>query len=277
MIEPHFHLAIYKHFWLLGIVDRDSGISAKEDDYTCNTNLSENNMSSNKDEYVQIRLEQKYNPTKLLKNETRASILMFFLMYGRLTTSRLSKLLGKAKSTTSHHIKKMVSANILKEVESEKAWELFNPKYYEVVGREIITLSDILALPAEKQIEGLLYFHRIGKTNFIVTNQIIQILLNYIDTIEEKLASLKTDKSIKSIKKEIPEVVNIAETSSLINFAVSDQGYEEYLKQYYELLNRIKQFTKENQINNTEKRNVIFHLGVPLADIYQINQTSQFK
>ena len=209
----------------MGIVDRDSGISAKEDDYTCNTNLSENNMSSNKDEYVQIRLEQKYNPTKLLKNETRASILMFFLMYGRLTTSRLSKLLGKAKSTTSHHIKKMVSANILKEVESEKAWELFNPKYYEVVGREIITLSDILALPAEKQIEGLLYFHRIGKTNFIVTNQIIQILLNYIDTIEEKLASLKTDKSIKSIKKEIPEVVNIAETSSLINFAVSDQGY----------------------------------------------------
>ncbi|MHA2168211.1 MAG: ArsR family transcriptional regulator [Candidatus Hodarchaeales archaeon] len=63
-------------------------------------------MNADKKKLVQKRVDLQYDPTKLLQNETRASILMFISMYGKLNVSRLSTLLGKAKSTTSHHIKK---------------------------------------------------------------------------------------------------------------------------------------------------------------------------
>ncbi|MHA2055432.1 MAG: ArsR family transcriptional regulator [Candidatus Hodarchaeales archaeon] len=67
-------------------------------------------MNADKKKLVQKRVDLQYDPTKLLQNETRASILMFISMYGKLNVSRLSTLLGKAKSTTSHHIKKNSSS-----------------------------------------------------------------------------------------------------------------------------------------------------------------------
>ncbi|MHA2055431.1 MAG: hypothetical protein ACW99F_17775 [Candidatus Hodarchaeales archaeon] len=110
-----------------------------------------------------------------------------------------------------------------------------------------------------------------------MANQVIRTIIGYIDTIEKNLASREIEDDIDSFNEELPDVVQIAENSALINLAVSDEGYKEYLKQYYDLIDRIKRFEKNNQDEKLVKNNVIFHLGVPLGEIYKMKQHSLLK
>lgn len=206
---------------------------------------------------------------RALINETRISIVMYLLIYQKLTLDDLKQLLNKkAKSTIFHHIKILQNAGIVKEKGTKEGTKI---KYYEIVKLQLENLS------IDKELD-------LGKKDLKVDNQIIEYLKAAFELfrvsykIIDQSFNLAVDYHRKKIKEfedrvEKKEIVKInpkelVGTALEIRF-MTEKKFEIFKNEYKEFQERLKE--KLDDISNKEDSEkeqgnevVSFILTIPL-------------
>ncbi len=100
--------------------------------------MNSNNDIGTDNDYKKTELEKvlklRSNTLELMFSNTRLRMVLLLLIHRRLSLSKLSTLLGRSKSTVSHHLKKLDDLNILK-VSRRDARGSIDAKVYELTSR----------------------------------------------------------------------------------------------------------------------------------------------
>ncbi len=84
--------------------------------------------SDNSNSDLRLRIEV----LKLMDNITRLRIILAILIFRKISLTKLSELLGRAKSTITHHIKKLETLGVIKSTRKEARGSI-DAKFYELI------------------------------------------------------------------------------------------------------------------------------------------------
>jgi len=223
------------------------------------------------------------NFTKLLQNDTRINILMYLRMNERLSLSQLTKLVGKSKSTVHHHIQRMIQGGIIQEIseiEPQKAHpKQIEQKYYELAALKYPSHSfeHIRDLPEDKQTEAFLATTKISKNVIFYLNQILDLLNNYLDTMEEIIEESEGELYPKELHEmwEGTSETRPVFTEHPVKFKeiyyyatqVNEKVYRKFIKESIEMQSRIREYREQNEANSGSTKNpyFIYHISAPLG------------
>lgn len=214
-------------------------------------------MSSNNSEgNYSIRIEV----LKLMDNITRLRIILSILIFKKISLTKLSELLGRAKSTITHHIKKLENLGVIKSTRKEARGSI-DAKVYELIPgflQKISFRQESLKGEVNEAISNDLLFFKVIKLLFE------QVVL-YYEAISSK--NLKTKpkkfKDFKDSHFKIPLDYDF--------WFLSEKAYKEYLELNEKYKHELKNIlSKENHEKTDSIRPfLVLNTFIPLLQIIE--------
>ncbi|MBD3195186.1 MAG: ArsR family transcriptional regulator [Candidatus Lokiarchaeota archaeon] len=219
-------------------------------------------------------LETRSQVLELINSVPRLRIILLLIIHGKLSLTKLSNLLGRTKSTASHHLKKLDQLEILKTSTKDsrgsidaKVFELieeFNP--FGTLNMEDVELlrddlkSKILDLSLENNIKLL---------------KVLKLLYDQIEQYYEALESEKPNKARESLRKVKKDYLNSPFKYNI--WFLSDEGLSEYNKLFNDFKTKLEslvqnEFQKDKKVL---KPNLIVHNLIPIKEIIKYDPETE--
>ena len=187
---------------------------------------------------------------KLMENPLRMQILFYLLIFGELSLSELTKMLGKTKSTIHHHTKYLEDEKIRILLSREQITKNYKEKFYEinpVIMDFIKSKEKIDDAISQRQIkkDHLIYFFQ-SFTAFMYS--IMQRFIHYIKNSPDELPSKVFKSSIR---------INITD-------------FGQYKKKMRAINEIFKDLPKESMYSKPSKNSyAIFTICLPYGEIFK--------
>jgi hypothetical protein len=218
-------------------------------------------MSSDKE------LKQRIEILKLMESLTLLRIILALLIFRKLSLTELSALLGRVKSTLTHHIKKLELLQVIKSTRKEARGSI-DAKVYELIPGFLERLhidSNRLGLDlsSEMILNDLQFF------------KIIKIIYEQIILYYEAVSKQKKTKSFKDFRQD-----HFKSSISYKYWFLSDDARVKYEKLMEEFDNRLKKVITEDNLKNPEaiRPFLVLHTFFPLKQIIEYDsELNEFR
>ena len=220
------------------------------------------------------KYKQRIHTLSLLNDLTRLRLILLLIVFRKLSLTELSSLLGRVKSTTSHHLKKF--SDIIK-VSTKKERGTTDSNIYELVPDFLEKLSvnfeDLEKLQKE---ENKQLFH------YIIQNDItfFQLIINIFDLINQIYKFIDDSSSIEKSDSEIKSQDVYLDNRIKYNaWFLTEEGkksYEKLIKDFN--LKMLDIIEEDEKSRNKEPRSYLaLNTFIPLEKMIQFDPSSVFK
>ena len=184
-------------------------------------------------------LKQRIETLKLMESLTRLRIILALLIFRRLSLTELSNLLGRVKSTLTHHIKKLEHLEIIKSTRKEARGSI-DAKVYELIPGFL----ERIHIDSDK--------NRLDLSNEIIQNdlqffKIIKVLYDQAILYYEAVSKQKKTKSFKDFRQD-----HFKSPIIYKYWFLSDEARAKYEDLMEEFDNRLKKVIAEDNLKNSE-------------------------
>ena len=184
-------------------------------------------------------LKQRIETLKLMESLTRLRIILALLIFRRLSLTELSNLLGRVKSTLTHHIKKLEHLEIIKSTRKEARGSI-DAKVYELIPGFL----ERIHIDSDK--------NRLDLSNEIIQNdlqffKIIKVLYDQAILYYEAVSKQKKTKSFKDFRQD-----HFKSPIIYKYWFLSDEARAKYEDLMEEFDNRLKEIIAEDNLKNSE-------------------------
>ncbi|MFX1339546.1 MAG: ArsR family transcriptional regulator [Promethearchaeota archaeon] len=233
------------------------------------------NLISEKDSQAIIEKYKKRTHTLALLNDlTRLRLILLLIVFRKLSLTELSALLGRVKSTTSHHLKKL--GDIIR-ISTKKESGKSDSNIYELVPNFLEKLSvNIEDLKNLQKKENKNLFH------YVIQNDMkfFELIINIFDLINQIYKfiddSSSKEKSNSHIKSQDVYLENRIKYNAWFLTEKGKQSYDRLIKEFNQrMLEIIEQDEKNGE--NKLRSYLMFNAFIPLEKIIQFDPSSVFK
>jgi len=184
-------------------------------------------------------LKQRIDTLKLMESLTRLRIILALLIFRKLSLSELSTLLGRVKSTLTHHIKMLEHLEIIKSTRKEARGSI-DAKVYELIP------GFLESLPIDSKKIGL------DLSNEIILNdlqffKVIKVIYEQVILYYEAVSKQKKTKTFKDFQQD-----HFKSPISYKYWFLSDDARVKYENLIEEFDNRLKILITEDNLKNRE-------------------------
>ena len=212
-------------------------------------------------------LKQRIETLKLMEGLTRLRIILALLIFRKLSLTELSSLLGRVKSTLTHHIKKLEYLQIIKSTRKEARGSI-DAKVYELIPGFLEHLhidSDKIGtdIPNEIILSDLQFF------------KIIKLIYEQVILYYEAVSKQKKTKSYKDFRQK-----HFKSPIMYKYWFLSDNARIKYEKLMDEFDNQLKEIIKDDNLKNPEvvRPYLVFHTFFPLKQIIEYDsELNEFR
>jgi DNA-binding transcriptional ArsR family regulator len=220
------------------------------------------------------KYKSRINTLTLLEDLTRLRLILLLIVFRKLSLTELSTLLGRVKSTTSHHLKKF--SEIIK-ITTKKERGTTDSNIYELVPDFLDKLSvSFKDLKNLKKEENKHLFH------YVIQNDIkfFELIINIFDLmkqiykfIDDSSSREKSDSDIKS------QEIYLNNRIKYNAWFLTESGKKSYDKIIKEFNRQMREIIEQDDINNEEEPRSYLALNtfIPLEKMIQFDPSSVFK
>jgi DNA-binding transcriptional ArsR family regulator len=195
---------------------------------------------------------------KLMDNITRLRIILTILIFKKISLTKLSELLGRAKSTITHHIKKLENLGVIKSTRKESRGSI-DAKVYELIPGFLQKITfGYEAFKKEEAISNDMLFFRVIKLLFE------QIILYYEAISNKNIKSKsKSFKDFKDSQFKIPLDYDF--------WFLSEKAFNEYKELNDKYRNNLKEIISKDNLEDSEsiRPYLILNTFIPLLQIIE--------
>lgn len=238
-------------------------------------NEMNSDLKSEKDSKTQIdKYKRRIHTLTLLNDLTRLRLILLLIVFRKLSLTELSTLLGRVKSTTSHHLKKF--SDIIK-ISTEKQRGKTDSNIYELVPDFLEKLSvNSEDLRKIKKEENIPLFHNVIQNDIKFFELIVSIfdLINQIyKFIDDSRSMEKSDSGIKS------QNVYLDNRIKYNAWFLTEKGKESYDKLIKEFNQKMREIIEQDERNleKDPRSYLALNTFIPLEKIIQFDPSSVFK
>ena len=207
---------------------------------------------------------------KLMDNITRLRIILSILIFNKISLTNLSELLGRAKSTITHHIKKLENLGVIKSTRKEARGSI-DAKVYELIPGFLQKISD-----RKQSFKGEL----IDDFTEVVSNdllffKVIKLLFEQVILYYEAISN----KKIKSKPKSFKDFQN-SYFKLPLNYDfwfLSEKAYKEYKDLYKNFKIELKKIISNENLENNDSIRPFFVLNTFIPLLQLIEYDSELK
>lgn len=219
-------------------------------------------------------LKKRVETLKLMSSNPRLRIILLLLIFRKLSLSKLSDLMGRSKSTVSHHLKKLKALDILK-VSRIDARGSIDAKVYELIPGFLdkygLKLDFIDSLP-EKEKKAIFHYGVVHDMHFFEVMKILyEQMVLYYDAIN--------DISTRSKFKNFEEFHNLYFRTPVYYdyWFLSKEGKEEYKTIFRDFKEKMDALIKkeQKQSDNVKRPFFILHTLFPLEEIINYDSDNE--
>ena len=212
-------------------------------------------------------LNQRIETLKLMESLTRLRIILALLIFRRLSLTELSNLLGRVKSTLTHHIKKLEHLEIIKSTRKEARGSI-DAKVYELIPGFL----ERIHIDSDK--------NRLDLSNEIIQNdlqffKVIKVIFEQAILYYEAVSKQKKTKSFKDFSQD-----HFKSPISYKYWFLSDEAKIKYEDLMEEFDNRLKKVIAEDNLKNPEaiRPFLLLHTFFPLRQIIEYDsELNEFR
>ncbi|MFX1569315.1 MAG: ArsR family transcriptional regulator [Promethearchaeota archaeon] len=212
-------------------------------------------------------LRQRIETLKLMESLTRLRLILALLIFRKLSLTELSNLLGRVKSTLTHHIKKLEQLQIIKSTRKEARGSI-DAKVYELIPGFLERLhidSDKIGLDLSNEIilNDLQFF------------KVIKVMYEQVILYYEAVSKQKKTKSFKDFRQD-----HFKSPISYNYWFLSENAHIKYEKLVDEFGNRLKKIIAEDNLKNPEaiRPFLVLHTFFPLKQIIEYDsELNEFR
>jgi DNA-binding transcriptional ArsR family regulator len=215
--------------------------------------MNRNNSEANNS----IRIEV----LKLMDNITRLRIILSILIFKKISLTKLSELLGRAKSTITHHIKKLENLGVIKSTRKESRGSI-DAKFYELIPEFLQKISFEEKINDENQFSKAVL-------NDILFFKVIKLLFEqvifYYEAISNKKLKTKPNlfKDFRDSHFKIPLNYDF--------WFLSEKALDEYKELNKKYNHKLKEIINRENIENPEsiRPYLVLNTFIPLLQIIE--------
>jgi DNA-binding transcriptional ArsR family regulator len=214
------------------------------------------------------KYKRRIHTLTLLNDLTRLRLILLLIVFRKLSLTELSELLGRVKSTTSHHLKKLNEVlNIF--TKKESIYELV-PNFLEKLSVNSEDLKNI------KKEDNKQLFH------YVIQNDIkyFQLIINIFDLINQIYKFIDESGSMEKSKSDIKSQNVYLENRVKYNaWFLTEKGKESYEKLIKEFNHKMVEIlTRDEENGEKDPRSyLVLNTFIPLEKIIQFDPSSVFK
>lgn len=238
-------------------------------------NEMNSDFKSEKDSEALIeKYKKRMHNLALLKDLTRLRLILLLIVFRRLSLTELSTLLGRVKSTTSHHLKKL--SDIMK-ISTKKESGKTDSNIYELVPNFLEKLSVNF-----KDLKNIQKKENKNLLHYVIQNDIkfFELIINVFDLINQIYKFIDDSSSMEnsdsSIKSREVYLDNRIKYNAWFLTENGKKSYDKLIKEFnYKMLEIIKQ---EEISKEKEPRSYLaLNTFIPLEKMIQFDPNSVFK
>lgn len=214
--------------------------------------MSNDNSEGN----LSIRIEV----LKLMNNITRLRIILTILIFKKISLTKLSDLLGRAKSTITHHIKKLENLGVIKSTRKEARGSI-DAKLYELIPGFLQKISF-----EQKTLKGEI---NRALTNDLLIFKVIKLLFEQVILYYEAISN----KNIKSKPKLFKDFQD-SHFKIPLNYDfwfLSEKAYSEYIELNEKYKSELKKIISKDNLENDDsiRPYLVLNTFIPLLQIIE--------
>lgn len=214
--------------------------------------MSNDNSEGN----LSIRIEV----LKLMNNITRLRIILTILIFKKISLTKLSDLLGRAKSTITHHIKKLENLGVIKSTRKEARGSI-DAKLYELIPGFLQKISFEQKTPKGEINRAL--------TNDLLIFKVIKLLFEQVILYYEAISN----KNIKSKPKLFKDFQD-SHFKIPLNYDfwfLSEKAYSEYIELNEKYKSELKKIISKDNLENDDsiRPYLVLNTFIPLLQIIE--------
>lgn len=207
---------------------------------------------------------------KLMDNITRLRIILSILIFNKISLTNLSELLGRAKSTITHHIKKLENLGVIKSTRKEARGSI-DAKVYELIPGFLQKISD-----RKQSFKGEINddFTKVV-SNDLLFFKVIKLLFEQVILYYEAISY----KEIKSKPKSFKDFQN-SHFKLPLNYDfwfLSEKAYEEYKSLYEKFRSELKKIISNQNLENNDSIRPFLVLNTFIPLLQLIEYDSELK
>ena len=238
-------------------------------------NEMNSDLKSEKDAKALIdKYKRRIHTLTLLNDLTRLRLILLLIVFRKLSLTELSTLLGRVKSTTSHHLKKF---NDILEMSTKKERGTTDSNIYKLVPNFLDKLSvNVEDLKNIQKEENKHLFH------YVIQNDIkfFDLIINIFDLIKQIYKFLddsgSIEKSDSSINSQNVYIGNRIKYNAWFLTEEGKKSYEKLIKDFNKQMLVIMEQDEKNQ-KIAPRSYLILNTLIPLEKIIQFDPNSVFK
>lgn len=178
------------------------------------------------------------NAQKLLQHETRFSIVMFLIIFGELSLSKLASLVDKTKPTVHHHLQLLITEGIVKEIENLERNQ-FDPKYYQLnldISNLFFSEEDRKRL-SDKKFHEIIEYYRGGKYSLQMISNLFSLMVKHSENIEKNIDIFLMIKNEEEVRKNAAyqQLLRIVKNTRTFSLAVDEDIHNKYIEKFVNL------------------------------------------
>lgn len=219
-------------------------------------------------------LKKRSEVLELINSVPRLRIILLLIIYGKLSLTKLSNLLGRTKSTASHHLKKLDQINILKTSTKDSRGSI-DAKVYELIKEfnpfETLNIAEIELLRDDLKSQIL----NLSLENNVRLLKVLKLLYNQVELYYDALESEKPKKAEDTLKQVKKEYLKSPFKYNL--WFVSDQTLEKYQELFNEFKEKLDQLiqTEIDENRDVLRSNLIIHNLFPIQEIIKYDPDTE--
>ncbi len=220
------------------------------------------------------KYKQRIHTLSLLNDLTRLRLILLLIVFRKLSLTELSTLLGRVKSTTSHHLKKF--DDIIK-ISTKKKRGTTDSNIYELIPDLLEKLSvNFEDLENLQKKENRELFH------YVIQNDItfFQLIINIFDLINQ-IYKVIDDSSLMEKSDSGVNYRNVYLDNRIKYNAwfLTEKGKKSYDKLVKEFNQKMREIILQDELNKEEdlRSYLVLNTFIPLEKIIQFDPSSVFK
>ncbi|MBD3215946.1 MAG: ArsR family transcriptional regulator [Candidatus Lokiarchaeota archaeon] len=211
---------------------------------------------------------------ELIDSIPRLRIILLLIIYDKLSLTKLSNLLGRTKSTASHHLKKLDHLDILK-ISTKDSRGSIDAKVFELIEDfnpfETLNMEDVELLRDDLKDRIL----NLSLENNVKLLKVLKLLYEQIELYYHALESERPKQAQESLRKVKKEYLKSPFKYNI--WFVSDNTLEKYKTLFKEFKGKLENLIQEEleSDENTVRSNLIIHNLFPIQEIIKYDPETE--